>query len=330
MSATADENTVRDLLADFSTDSGDTSAHVLWPADPEQEESVDRLRIDLDDGRTWPGAPVTIEARVTIPGRTEVQAAIRVQGLEAAWCPPPQVVTVSPGAPARLFVELTPAAGTPPGRYLWSLTAEVQDRPLLATTAQLYVDRPKPAAPPPRRSRRRPIIVLSVAGTVAALLVTVAALTLFAPSRVFWGRDTSAPKPTPSTTGPSRVTPTARPSGGAGYPALTEMVLVTGTVLAEEGKEPTRITVIRLNLNDLTGIRAVGPGSVREAPHVEKHVHGKHWSLSLPPGLYGVTFSKPGYVSESIVIATAMSGVVPRPHVRLDQIAPVPTASAGN
>ncbi len=330
MSAAPDENTVRDLLAVFSTDSGDTAAHILWPGDPEQEESAGQLRIDLDDGRTWPGIPVAVEARVTTPGLQEVQAVIRVQGLEPAWCPRPQVVSVSPGATARLFVELSPAAGTPPGCYLWSLTAEVQDRPMLATTAQLQVDRPMLAAPPPppRRSRWRPITIL--AAVVAVLLVVLAALTVFAPSRVFWGRDTTAPKTTG--TEPRQVTPTAHPSAGASDPGLTEKVVVKGTVLAVEGKQPTRITVVRLNLNDLTGSRPVpaSPSPVPEAPEVEKQVHGKHWSLSLPPGLYGLTFSKPGYVSESIVVATAVAGTVPPPHVRLDQIAPESTSSAEN
>ncbi|HST84182.1 MAG TPA: hypothetical protein VLL08_20775 [Kineosporiaceae bacterium] len=309
--------------ADLSTDAGDTSAHVLWPADP-QEEPAGQLRIDLDDGHTWSGCPVTVEARVTISGPDDVQAVFRVQGLEATWCPPPQVVSVSPTAPTRLFVELRPAAGTPPGRYLWSLTAEVAGRPMLATTAQLHVARPKPAAPPPPpRSRRRPIMVLVVLVTV--LLATLAALTIWAPSRVFWGRDTTAPKPAPT---PSQVTPTARPS--TEHPALTEMVLVKGTVSAEQGKDPVLITAVRLNLNDLTGTkpRPTSPSASAspEAPGIEKHVHGKHWSLSLPPGLYGLTFSKPGHVSESIVVATAVSGTVPRPHVRLDQIAPNPTA----
>jgi hypothetical protein len=305
--------------ADVSTDSGDPSAHLLWPVDPE-EESASQLQIDLDDGHTWSGCPVTVEARVTISGVDDVQAVFRVQGLEATWCPPPQVVSVSPTAPTRLFVELRPAAGTPPGRYLWSLTAEVADRPMLATTSQLHVARPKPVTPPPLpRSRRRLVLVL--VGVLAVLLATATALTVWAPSRVFWGRDTP-PKPTPLATAPNRVTPTALPS--TGHPALTEMVLVKGTVSAEEGKEPVLITAVRLNLHDLTGTRPVptSPSSVPAAPGIERHVHGKHWSLLLPPGLYGLTFSKPGHVSESIVVATAVADTVPRPHVRLDQIAP--------
>jgi hypothetical protein len=294
----------------------DTSAHLLWPADPEQE-SASQLQIDVDDGNTSPGCPVTVEARVAISGQEDVRAVIRVQGLEPAWCPPPQAVTVSPGVAARLFVELTPAAGTPPGCYLWSLTAEVLDRPMLATTAQLQVDRPKPTAPAPRRSRRRPITMLAIA--VAVLIATAVAVTVFAPS----------PKPTPSATGPRRVPPTARPSGTATAAAVPDLVLLKGTVLAEKGKHPTRITVVRLNLKDLNGSRPpTGSSPVPEAPGVEKRVRGKHWSLSLPPGLYGLTFSKPGYVSESIVVATAVAGTVPPPHVRLDQIAPTATDSA--
>jgi hypothetical protein len=327
MSATADNNAHRDLLADFSTDPGDTAAHVLWPADPGQEESAGQLRIDLDDGHTPSGSPVTVEARLTIPGTEAVQAVVRVQGLEAAWCPLPQVVIVAPSAPARLFVELSPAPGTPPGRYLWSLTAEVRDRPMLATTAQLYVNRPTPAAPPtPPRSRWRPTRVLAVA--VAALLVILAALTVFAPSWVFWGRDAATPRHARSAPGPSRVLPTAVPSQS---PALAAKVLVKGTVLATEGKEPIEITVVRLSLNDLTGIHPApaGPGGVPEAPTVEKRVRGKHWSLSLPPGLYGFTFSKPGYLPESIVVATAVADTVPAPHVRLVRIAPAPTGAAG-
>jgi hypothetical protein len=322
MSAPADENTVRELLADLSTDSGDT--HVLWPAEPE-EESAGRLRIDLDDGHTWSGSPVSIEARLTISGHEEVQAVIRVQGLEPTWCPLPQVVAVSPEAPARLFVELSPAAGTPPGRYLWSLTAEVQDRPMLAATARLHVDRPQPTAPPPRRSRWRRTTALALAASTAVLLATLTALTVFAPSRVFWGRHPA--EPGPSATGPSRLLPTARPSTApSGDPALMK-VLVKGTVLAELGKEPTQITVVRLTLSDLTGIRPTPAVPEPEPPGVEKRIRGEHWSLLLPPGLYGLTFSKPGYVPESIVVSTAVAGTVPRPHVRLDQIAPVPTGT---
>lgn len=321
MSAAADENAQRDLLADLATDSGDSAAHVLWPADPEQEESAGQLWIDLDDGRTWPGSPVTVEARVTAPGRQEVRAVIRVQGLEPAWCPQPQVVAVSAGATARLFVELSPAAGTPPGRYLWSLIAEVQNRPMLVTTAQLHVERATPAAPaPPRRSGRHPLALLALVLTV--LLVTLAALAVLAPSG-FWGRD-RAPRPSPSATGPGHLLPTAGPSGTPAAPR-PEMVLVKGTVLAPAGKEPIRITVVRLNLDDLSGSRPTPTGPVPEAMVVDKQVRGKHWSLSLPPGVYGLTFSKPQYVSESIVVATAVAGTIARPHVRLDRIAPSPT-----
>jgi len=332
MSATADENTRRDLLAVLPTDSGDSSAHGLWPAGPGPAEAAGQLRIDLDDGRTWSGSAVTVEARVTVPGHQEVLAVIRVQGLEPAWCPRPQVVTVFPGATARLYLRLTPAAGTPPGCYLWSLTAEVQDRPMLATTAQLHVDRPRPAALPPPRANWRPITGPTALIAVLLVMVVVAA-TVFAASQGFWRRDTTTRRPTPpAAAGPDRGTPTARPSAGAtAEPGPADMVLVKGTVLAKEGKEPIQITVVRLNLNDLTGINPVPagpspvpgvPGAGKQVLGVGKQVHGEHWSLSLPPGLYGLTFSKAGYVSQSIVVAPAVADKVASPHVLLDRVIP--------
>jgi hypothetical protein len=339
VSATADENTQSDLLAEFPVESDETSTFVLWPADPERE-NAGRLRIDLDDGRTWPGGSITVEARVSVPGPQEVRAVFRVQGLEAPWCPPPQVVTVSPGATARLYLKLSPVAGTPPGRYLWSLTAEVPDRPMLAVTAELRVERPVPVAPPKRRSRWRLVALLMALVAALAALVT---LSVLAPTRLPWGAETAAPAPSAGprdpratarpTARPARPTaptaPTARP-GAAASGSAAALVHLRGTVLTGEGKRATRITVVRLSTEDLTGTRPTSAGAVPTTPAIGTKVHGKHWSLSLPPGLYALTFSKPGYRSESIVVATTMAGTVPHPHVRLARLTPSPTSTAGS
>jgi len=329
MSASADENTRSDLLDDFTTDPGETASYVLWPADSEGE-ATGRLEIDLDDGQACSGSSVTIEARVTTPAREEVQAVFRVQGLEPAWCPAPQVVAVVPGAQTRLYLKLTPPAGTPPGRYLWSLTAEVPDRQMLAMTAAVQVDRPKPVAVTPPRSRRR-LFTLLLAGMVV-ILAGVSALSLLAPSRMPWGPDTAALRPAPHlTAGPRAGGPTARPSSStAARAAVTELVQLHGTMLVEEGPGAIRITVIRLSADDLNGV-SPSPGRtvLPETTGTNKNGQGKTWSLSLPPGLYGLTFSKPGYTSESIVVTTAEAATIPPPQVRLVRIKPAPTSATG-
>jgi hypothetical protein len=247
--------------------------------------------------------------------------------LEPAWCPAPQVVAVVPGTQTRLYLKLTPPAGTPPGRYLWSLTAEVPDRQMLALTAALLVERPKPAVVVPRRSRRRKFTLLLLVAMVV-ILAGVIALSLLAPSRTPWGRDTTAPRPAPAVTRPPVVGPTARPSGAAAPTAAAELVQIQGTVLVEDGPGAIRITVVRLSADDLNGVR---PSSARTLPPettgTNKNGQGKKWSLSLAPGLYGLTFSKPGYTSESIVVTTA-EAAIPPPQVRLVRIAPLPTGEA--
>jgi hypothetical protein len=171
-------------------------------------------------------------------------------------------------------------------------------------------------------------VLIAVATAVAVLVLLLVALTVLAPSWVFWRHETATLQPFPKApAGPSRVIPTAPPSAAPGF---TGKVLVQGTVLAEKGKTPAQIAVVRLNLEDLTGNRlapGADPSAVPQATGVEKRIRGEHWSLLLPPGLYGLTFSKPGYVSESIVVATAVIGTIPRPHVRLDEINPGATAS---
>jgi hypothetical protein len=312
MSATADENTRNDRREVAAADGGGV-----------------RPRIDLDDGRTWPGSAVTAEARVTMAGSAEVQAVIQVQGLEPAWCPPPQVVTVVPGVTTRLYVKLTPPPGTPPGRYLWSLTAQVPDQPMLAVTAELQVGRPPATAPAPRRSRWRPIALL-LATAIGTLLLAVTALTRLAPARLPWAHP-SATRPAPAPTAPGLRHRIPRPRPGAPAPSVSataeELVRLHGTVLVGEEKVPTRITVIRLTLDDLAGVgpsrRSASAG--RRARAVGTEVHGEHWSLSLPPGLYGLTFSKRGFTSESIVVATSVAGILPPPQVHLVRIAPLPT-----
>jgi hypothetical protein len=333
MSASADENTRSELLDGVGADPGETAAYVLWPADPQREHETDRLRIDLDDTATEPGSPVTAEARVTMPGQEEIRAVFRVQGLEPSWCPPPQVVIVTPGAMARLYVRLTPAAGTPPGRYLWSLTAEVVDRPMLAATAELRVTRPNPPPPPPPRSRWHRLRPVAVAAPLAAL-VAVVALALTTSPRVPWRRPSpTRPLPVPSSMLRNHhPVPTTRPGGTASSPSpttATDLVWVQGTVLAEEGKAPIRITVVRLGIDDLNGVRPTSSAVVPTIPVVGEAEHGKHWSLSLAPGVYGLTFSKHGYHSESIVLSTAVASIVHPPEVRLVRLAPSPTATSG-
>jgi hypothetical protein len=318
-----------DLLAGLAADPTDTQPF-SWPTD-EDQASGGRLRIDLDDGRTSSGCPVSVEARVTALGLEPVQAVIRVQGLEAPWCPPPQVVSIAPDAATRLYLKLAPTAGTPPGRYLWSLTAEVPDRPMLAVTAELHVERPSPVAPAPRRSRWR-TIAKWVAASAVTLLVTLLALTKLSPSRVPWGHEaTTRPKPGPTAAGPRHRVPRLRPSPVPSATTAPELVQVHGTVLDGQEKRPTRITAVRLSIEDLTGNDP--PKTHRAAPRaraVGTTVHGKHWSLMLPPGLYGLTFSKAGYTSKSIVIATTVAESVPPPHVRLSRIAPASTSTAAS
>jgi hypothetical protein len=325
MSASADENTRSDLLDEFTSDSGETSSYVLWPADPEGA-ATDRLEIDLDDGQTWSGSSATIEARVTNPAPDEVQAVFRVQGLEPAWCPAPQVVTVVPGTETRLYLKLTPPAGTPPGRYLWSLTAEVPDRQMLALTAALRVDRPKPAVVVPVRSRRRKFTLLLLLAMVV-ILAGVIALSLLVPSRMPWGGDTTATGPAPRVTAGPSAGP--RPSSTVSPTAAAELVRIQGTVLVEDGPGAIRITVVRLSADDLNGVRpSSGHTVLPETTGTDKNGQGKKWSLSLAPGLYGLTFSKPGYTTESIVVTTA-EAAIPPPQVRLVRIAPLPTSDAG-
>lgn len=315
MSTSAEENTHVDLLAE-----------VRWPPDPDR--LTGRVRIDLDDAHAETGSPVTVEARVTTPGPEEVRAVFRVQGLEADWCPPPQAVTVVPGALTRLYVKLSPAAGTPPGRYLWSLTAEALDQPMLAVTAELRVERLRPVAPPARPRRWRLLAVLVTASIVTALVVA-AGLTALAPSWLPWGPEPDAsPAPSVTTDRARDLLPTTRPSAGStDAPATTARVRIKGTMLVEDESEPTRISVVQLRLADLTGTDPPSAAGRPELTGTGAKVNGKHWSVSLPPGLYGLTFSKAGYTPESIVVSTAMVGSNPPPQVRLVAIRPTPSAT---
>jgi hypothetical protein len=258
------------------------------------------LELTVDHGWTSAGGTAIVPARVTNPGSEPVRVVLKVQGLADSWCPPSQVLLLSPGHTADVFWHLRPALGTPPGRYLWAMTAQTGPHPMQAATTDLLVRRePPPVKPARRRSRRRPLVAVA-AGLLA--VITAGGLLL---GRHHRG---SAPSVTPRPVVSSVATPSSAPS--------PVPVALSGTILAGD-VGPVTVTVVRLTLGDL-----IDRGHATGTPVKAKvKIKGQLWTTSLPAGVYAMTFSQKGFEPAAIVVDSTVLRWAPPPWVQLQPLA---------
>jgi len=113
----------------------------------------------------------------------------------------------------------------------------------------------------------------------------------------------------------------AQPVPGSGVPGRVE---INGTIFVAGAQpvEPVRVTVAALPFDGISD-----PGHKAKTLKGAKNkvtVKGNNWTAKLLPGLYVLTFSKPGYTAESVMVNTFGSTAATLPVV---QLTPVPAAS---
>jgi hypothetical protein len=258
------------------------------------------LDLQVDDAMVVAGGTAVAAGRVRNRTSDEIRVVLLAQGLPSSWCPPVQVLRLMANTTVDVFIYLNPPLGTAPGRYGWTLTAQTADRPLQAGNGELTVSRP-PAAPrraEPRRRRRHRVAVVAALALVA-VLVSLKLVSLHD------GR----PETLRRTAMIQSSETTARSAGP---------VEIRGTVVA-----PGRIraAVARVSARNLMG-------EDQKATRTRYRVRfdGGNWRVSLPAGLYRVTFRRAGYEPESVMVNTLTNGsmtlapleLVPRSSEKVD------------
>lgn len=123
------------------------------------------LIVEVPDVSTAAGRAVTVAVLLRNQTSTDLSLRLWTLGLEPTWRPAaPPSVQLAAGTEMVMDVELTPPAGTTPGRYPWSLAVDVLDaqgrpgeRPLVRTAALVVDERPQVSAtlvPPEVRAWR--------------------------------------------------------------------------------------------------------------------------------------------------------------------------------
>ena len=240
------------------------------------------VELHVDDAAIAAGGTAVVAGRVRNLSANEIRVVLLAQGLPSAWCPPVQVLRLMENSTVDVFIYLTPPLGTAPGRYGWTLTAQTADHPLQAANGELAVSRP-PAAPKtaePLRKRRRWVAATAVLAALAVLI----SLKLVSLNN---GQ-------------PETLRRTAMIQSSETTPRVRGPVEVRGTVVA-----PGRIraSVARVSAQNLTGQEKKA-----ERTRYRVRFDGGNWRVSLPAGLYRVTFSRAGYEPQSVMVNTLTNG----------------------
>ena len=249
--------------------------------------------LHIDDAAVAAGGTAVVAGRVRNLSSGEIRVVLLAQGLPSPWCPPVQVLRLMGSSTVDVFIYLTPPLGTAPGRYGWTLTAQTADHPLQAANSELAVSRP-PAAPKtaePRRKRRRWV-------AAAAALVVLAALISLKLVSLNSGR-------------PETLRRTAMIQSSETTPRVKGPVEVRGTVVA---RGRVRATVARVSAQNLTGQQ-------KKAARTGYRVRfdGGNWRVSLPAGLYRITFVRAGYEPQSVMVNTLTNGPTTLPPLELQR-----------
>lgn len=286
---------------------------------PSPGELTAAVAIEVSDETVNAGSTVVVPGRVTNLTPDPVRVVLLAQGLAPSWCPPAQVLLLPEHHTAKVFLYLNPPVGTAPGRYRWALTAQLADHPLQAVTAELAICRPqavRASTPRPRRRRRTWLIPLAVCAVMAAAAVVAgSALTGAgkAPGKLLPALIDTSGHTTEGPAGPSTAEQDPGPAKVGGT------VFATGS--APDGR--VRASVRQLSLDAISGRaeKVTKPGKTR----YQVDIVGTSWTARLPSGLYALTFSKTGYASKSIVVATITGSRASLPPV---QLLPLPAPGA--
>ncbi|GAB6897072.1 COG1470 family protein [Kineosporia succinea] len=261
------------------------------------------LDLDVDDRAVDAGQTVVVPARVRNLTAQPVRVVLLAQGLPAAWCPPAQVLNLTGHNTAEIFLYLSPAIGTPPGRYAWALTAQTAHRPMQAAVGELEVRRAEPEPLPRRPKQKQPWWPVLVGAVAIMLIMTSIAFAV--------ALHTEKPTQLPQSTSRRTQRPEAESTRDDGY------VRVVGTILVDGTADTTGVKGTARQLGP-DGLKDLGRQERPEPSPMEPRVRGKRWEVKLDGGIYALTFSKPGYAPETVVVTAAISpGPQQIPIVRL-------------
>jgi hypothetical protein len=246
-----------------------------------QNERLVDLRVD--DAAVAAGGTAVVAGRVRNLSSSEVRVVLLAQGLPSAWCPPVQVLRLMENTTVDVFIYLTPPLGTAPGRYGWTLTAQTADRPLQAANGELAVSRPAaaPKAAEPRKKRSRRWVAATAVLAVMAVLVSLKLVALRE------GRPESLRRT-------AMIQSSELTAGGHGPVEIRGTVVASGRI---------RASLTRVSAQNLTG-------QEKKASRTRYRVRfdGGNWKVSLPPGLFRVTFRGAGYEPQSVLVNTLTNG----------------------
>ncbi|GLY29481.1 NEW3 domain-containing protein [Kineosporia sp. NBRC 101731] len=268
------------------------------------------LRVTAQEGTVDAGQTVVVRGTVQNLTGEEVRAVLLARGLPSSWCPPAQVLQLPGHNTAEVFVYLTPPAGTLPGRYLWTLTAQTSGAPVPVADSQLtvrrppFTDRPQPPSGSARPATRRPRVVAVIAVLLVALLLMVVAGV-----KVF----TAASAGPRARTLAAIVDTADRDANVARMRRAPGPVRVQGTVFLDGGaSSPITAFVRGLSRENLSGASARTGRTTYPVT-----ISGHDWSADLPPGIYAIYFRSRGYSGACVMVETVTSARTTLAPVRL-------------